>query len=178
MTKPVPPCTSLCSSSSPPRGWLRRGPKKNSNGSLPPSPPPNGLCWRRPAPLTMSVDVIETTDGIASSAMSANEGRLRLAVRTRPAVASRWASERGVTLTDPATTIPNTTAAAIKTEKDKALLVDLCIRVISPQVPGTGRGTSGATSRPEFEFLSGPHPFVPLPFDQDAAVHRHGNARG
>src|SRR4051812_16459997 len=125
----------------------------------------------------MSVDVMETTDGIASSAMSANEGRLRLAARTRPAGASRWASERGVTLTDPATTIPNTTAAAIKTEKDKALLVDFCIRVISPRVPGTGRGTSGATSRLEFEFLSGPHPFVPPPFDQEAPIHRHGNPR-
>ena len=69
----------------------------------------------------MSVDVIDTTDGIASCAMSANETPPGTIGRACAAgVASRCASERGVMWTEPATTMPNTTAAAIRAEKDRA----------------------------------------------------------
>src|SRR5512138_2631723 len=123
MMKPVPPCCSLCSSSSP---WSRRrccGPKKNSNGS-PLPPPPKGLEKRREDPLTISVEVIETTEDIVSSAISAKDGINIEPVRAVRAGASRCASERGVTLTELATTMPKMTAAAIRTEKEMALLVD------------------------------------------------------
>ncbi len=72
----------------------------------------------------MSVEVMETTEGIASWAMSANDGSGAAPVRVRAAgVASRWASERGVMLIELATTMPNTTAAAISAEKESARLV-------------------------------------------------------
>src|ERR1700674_678310 len=193
MMNPDPPWTSLCSSSSPPRCWLRRGPKKNSKGS--PSPPwPNGLP-RRLAPLTMSVEVMETTEGIASSAMSAKDGTITPVVRTRAGV-TRWASERGVTLTETATTMPKTTAAAISTEKDKARLVDFCIRVVSPDsraigrvlirnrltdfgIPPFDREPNRPVSVSRFRRSPpGSGPPEPLPLDQDAAIHRDGNARG
>ncbi len=77
----------------------------------------------------MSVEVIDTTDGIASCAVSANDGSSTPPVRGREAagVASRWASDLGVTLTEEATTMPKTTAAAMRAEKDRARLVVLSI---------------------------------------------------
>jgi hypothetical protein len=42
----------------------------------------------------------------------------------------RWASDLGVTLIELATTMPNTTAAAISAEKDNARLVVLSIFVV------------------------------------------------
>ena len=75
----------------------------------------------------MSVDVMETTEDIVWSAMSAKEGR-----STEPAVrvggdVSRCASDFGVRSTELATTIPKITAAAIRTEKESARLVDFCM---------------------------------------------------
>src|SRR5437667_7470710 len=92
---------------------------------------------------------MDTTPGIVSSAMSAKDGRTTEVVRAR-AGASRWASDRGVMLTEPATIIPKTTAAAIRTEKDNARLVDFCIGFFSPPTP--------ALSAPEFNRATLPDP--------------------
>src|SRR6266496_4266650 len=140
MTKPVPPCCSLCSSSSPwPSPRRCCGPKKNSKGSPFPLPPPKGETNRRDDPLTISVEVIETTENIVSSAMSATEGRINEPERAR-AGASRCASERGVTLTELATTIPKMTAAAMRTENERARLVDfsmVSLLLLRPLPSGT-----------------------------------------
>ena len=71
----------------------------------------------------MSVDVIDTTDGIASCAMSAKDGSAAEPTRTLAGGASRWASERGVMLIELATTMPKTTAAAMSAEKERARFV-------------------------------------------------------
>src|SRR6185369_4020847 len=72
----------------------------------------------------MSVEVIETTDGMTSWAMSAKDGSSTPPPWGRAAgTVSRWASDLGVTWTEPATTIPKTTAAAIKAEKERARLM-------------------------------------------------------
>src|SRR5262245_39989571 len=117
----------------------------------------------------MSVEVMETTEGMAPSAMSANEGTATgeagLAGRTR-AGASFCASRRGVTLTEPATTIPKITAAAISTEKESACLVDFCIwfRGSSDPVrdPGQQKNAGASLLIPEIQLL---------PFHQTAATH-------
>ncbi len=100
----------------------------------------------------MSVDVMETTEGIASSAMSAKEGSARVAARAGADV-SRCASDFGVRSTEPATTIPKMTAAAIRTEKDSARLVDFCIRITCSLLePGPGPGQSEETRHQAVEF--------------------------
>src|SRR5215471_15749885 len=94
----------------------------------------------------MSVEVIETTDGIASWAMSAKEGAPATAACARGVAASRWASERGVMFTELATTIPKTTAAAIRAVRERARFVFFSIRTFysSFQVPWRdNEGTPG-----------------------------------
>src|SRR5687767_3133075 len=191
--KPVPPCRSGCSSSS--RGcccgWPRRccGPKKNSNGSpLPPPPPPKGETKRREDPFTISVEVIETTAGIVSSAMSAKEGSRTEPERAR-AGASRCASDRGVTLTELATTIPKMTAAAMSTENERARFVDFSMDFLFTPPPRPVRrdlvsmfavhrcqytfGQKNLTRPPGVEIPGGDPPAGVL--DQYAAVHGHGD---
>src|SRR6476469_1199870 len=83
----------------------------------------------------MSVDVIETTEGMTSWAMSANDGRITPPVWGRAAGTVCLACDFGVTWTEPATTMPNTTAAAINAEKESDRLMLLSIaKVLSPQV--------------------------------------------
>ena len=94
----------------------------------------------------MSVDVMDTTEGIASSAMSAKEGSADGARAGRRRASSRWASDRGVTLTEPATTIPKMTAAAISAENESARFVDFCMTIAlllfsRGIAPGTEPGT-------------------------------------
>src|SRR5437879_4183602 len=93
----------------------------------------------------MSVDVIETTDGIASWAMSAKDRPATGAAACDRAasVASRCASERGVMFTELATTIPKTTAATIRAENERARLVLFSMTEILLLTLGSHCGTWG-----------------------------------
>src|SRR6266542_7132332 len=104
MTNPEPPATCLCSSGE--RGC--GGPKKKQKGS--PSPKGDIL----PPPLTISVEVIETTEGSAPCAMSANDGIVSVGPAGAAGTASRFvAARRGDISSVPVRTAPATTAAAM-----------------------------------------------------------------
>src|SRR5215813_9923084 len=88
----------------------------------------------------MSVEVIDTSEGMASCATSAKDGRPRpLCCSGRVAAGVvRWASDLGVMLMELATTMPNTTAAATSADRDNARLVVLSIFVVFLFSPKAG----------------------------------------
>src|SRR5262249_24189496 len=118
MMNPEPPATCLRSS-----GVPRRGPKKNSKGA----PRPKGEKWFWV--LMISVEVIDTTEFRASSAMSAKDGTARFfpatgaaaAVAAGAGAAALSARLGGVRWRDPASTIPKAAAPTAKQSSQKRL---------------------------------------------------------
>jgi hypothetical protein len=101
-----------------PRSW-----PKNSKIAAPVAAGDSSDC--DPGPMTMSVEVMETTEGIASSAISAKEGSARVAARGGRRLALCLGLWRQIV--ELATTIPKATAAAMSAENDRARLVDFTI---------------------------------------------------
>jgi len=66
----------------------------------------------------MSVEVIETTDGRASAAMSENDGSVMDVVRPEGLFVTLWAELTGVQLVELASTTPNMTAPAINAKNE------------------------------------------------------------